>query len=68
MKKSQNQKCKLYEITSFECNRIYAFIFRNVYTSFIGSVIRKVINQKKGKEKTEIIAVSKINLNFIICC
>ena len=51
MKKSQNQKFKLYEITSFECNRIYAFIWRKEDTSFIGNVIRKVINQKKGKEK-----------------
>ena len=68
MKKSQNQKFKVYEIASFKCNCIYAYIWRNGDTSFIGSVIRKVINQKKGKEKTEIIAVSKINLNFIICC
>ena len=55
MKKSQNQKCKLYEITSFECNRIYAFIWRKEDTSFIGSVIRKVRNQKKGKKNTYII-------------
>ena len=60
----------MYEITSFECNRIYAYIWPNVDTSFIGSVMGKVRNQKKGKEKkkTEIVAVSKINLNFIICC
>ena len=41
----------MYEITSFESNHIYAYIWRNVDTSFIGSVIRKVINEKKGKEK-----------------
>ena len=59
---------KKVKIRSLNCTKshhsnviVYMHLFGEMYIfSFIGSVIRKVINQKKGKEKkkTEIIAVS----------